>query len=173
MRILLAAVLTLGLAGTALADPMDDLVKAQNAAYEAWAKVPLTEQKVAFISGPSEGYGMYTERDGNVFKPGEPIITYVEPIGFGWKELPKDMYEINLVVDFAVATEDGTIIGGQKGFSKTVFQSHVANTELKLDLTLNLSNAPAGKYTVTYTIHDMSADQSSSFDQTFEIGAGG
>lgn len=167
----LAFALVLGLSHAALADPVDDLVKAQQAAYDAWGNVPLTEQKVIFVSEPSAGYGMYKERENAVFKAGEPLITYVEPIGYGWKELPGDMYEMNFVVDFSLATKDGKVIAGQKAFSKNVLQSHVANTEFKLELTLNLDGAPAGNYTVTYTIHDMSGNQTSSFDQEFEIAA--
>lgn len=171
MRSIYALALVMGLSHAAMADPLEDLVKAQQATYDAWGNVSLTEQKVLFVSEPSAGYGMYKERENAVFKPGEPLITYVEPIGYGWKELPGDMYEMNFVVDFSLATKDGEVITGQKAFSKSVLQSHVANTEFKLELTLNLNNAPAGNYVVTYTIHDMSENQSSTFDQSFEIAA--
>jgi hypothetical protein len=115
---------------------------------------------------------MYSEKTSHVFKPGEKIITYVEPIGYGWNELPGDMYELNFVSDVALTAENGDIVTNQKAFSKNVLQSHNANMEFSMDFTLTLSGVPAGKYTLEYTIHDMSGKQVSTFDQEVEIAAG-
>jgi hypothetical protein len=172
MRFALALPILLALSNAAYAEPIDDLSKAQQDIFDAWVKVPLTEQKVAFITEPSAGYGMYTERGTNIFKQGEPLITYVEPIGYGWKELPGDMFEINFVADVMLTAENGSVIADEKGFAKVAFQSHNAAMELKLDLTLNPTGLPVGKYKLTYTLHDMSADQVSTFDQPIEIVAG-
>ena len=76
----------------ALSAPIDILNKAEEKVYEAWGKLGLTERTYTFVSEPSKGYGMYQEKQSSIFKPGEKVITYVEPIGFGWKELPHDMY---------------------------------------------------------------------------------
>ena len=34
------------------------------------------------------GFGVYAERS-NEFKSGEKLVTYAEPVGYGWKELGK------------------------------------------------------------------------------------
>jgi hypothetical protein len=38
-----------------------------------------------------------------------------------------------------------------------------------MDYTLTLTGVPAGKYTLEYTLHDMSSKQDSSFDQDIQI----
>ena len=172
MRSVLAFSLMLCLSPAAHAEPLDDLATAQQNTFDAWVKVPLTEQKVTFIKEGSPGYGMYDERGSNVFKLGEPMITYVEPIGYGWKEIPGDMYKMSFSVDVTVTAENGTVVGGQKNFSEFSFKSHNAAMECKLDLTMKLTGVPDGKYTLSYTIHDLSADQTSTFDQPIEIVAG-
>lgn len=153
----------------ALSAPIDVLTKAEEKAYEAWGKLGLTERTYTFVTEPSKGYGIYQEKQSSIFKPGEKVITYVEPIGFGWKELPHDMYELNFVSDVKIKAANGDVLLDQKGFAKNVLQSHNANMEFSMDFTLTLTGAPAGQYTLSYTIHDMSSDQTSTFDQDFTI----
>ncbi len=35
------------------------------------------------VARGSQGFGLYEGRANDVFKPGETILTYVEPVGFG------------------------------------------------------------------------------------------
>jgi hypothetical protein len=169
MRIVFMMAAILGLAASAHADPLDTLLKAETKAYEAWGKLPLTERKVIFVTAPAAGYGMYEERTSTVFKQDEKIVTYVEPIGYGWKTLPNGMFEMNFTVDILIKDSEGTPVVEKKDFLKNVLQSHNAAMEMQLSFTLSLSGAPAGDYTLTYTIHDHSADQESSFDQTLTL----
>jgi hypothetical protein len=169
MRIVFIMAAILGLAASAHADPLDTLLKAETKTYEAWGKLPLTERKVIFVTAPAAGYGMYEERTSTVFKQDEKIVTYVEPIGYGWKTLPNGMFEMNFTVDILIKDSEGTPVVEKKDFLKNVLQSHNAAMEMQLSFTLSLSGAPAGDYTLTYTIHDHSADQESSFDQTLTL----
>ncbi|MGF9563676.1 hypothetical protein [Neorhizobium sp. JUb45] len=161
----------LPLATAAHADALENLTKAETKMYEAWAKVPFSERIVTFVAQKSGGYGIYQEKQGTVFKQGEPVITYVEPIGFGWKELPGEMYETNFVADLVLKDDKGAVVTDQKGFVKNVLQSHNAITEFSMDFTLTLDGAPAGNYVVTYTINDISSGEKFSFDQDFSIAA--
>ncbi|MDR6816658.1 hypothetical protein J2X76_001831 [Neorhizobium sp. 2083] len=171
MRIALAALTVLFLSPAAYSAPIDALTKAEEKTYEAWGKLGLTERLVTFVTAPSTGYGIYQEKQSSIFKQGEKVITYVEPIGYGWKELPHDMYELNFVSDLKIKAANGDVMLDKKAFSTNVLQSHNANMEFSMDFTLTLTGAPAGKYTLTYTIHDMSGDQTSTFDQEFTIAA--
>ncbi|TWF54643.1 hypothetical protein [Neorhizobium alkalisoli] len=169
MRAALVLAMVLSLTGLAKADPLDDLNDAEDKTYQAWQNVPLTERKIAFITESSRGYGLYVEKQDNVFRKGEKLITYVEPIGYGWKNLPGRKFETNFVVDMAIKDNKGEVIADQKGFMKNVMQSHNASMEFSMDFTLTLTGMPAGKYLLTYTIHDISSGQDSSFDQDFSI----
>ncbi|RWX78694.1 hypothetical protein EPK99_08860 [Neorhizobium lilium] len=169
MRAFITAFAFIALSQTAHADAVDVLTKAETKTYEAWGKLPLTERAVTFITGPSQGYGMYQDKQSSIFKVGEKIITYVEPIGYSWKELPGDMYEMNFVSDLLFKTESGEVVTDQKGFAKNVLQSHNANMEFSMDFTLTLTGVPAGKYKLQYTIHDMSGNQTSVVEQDVTI----
>lgn len=159
----------LGWVSASPAQTLEALQGAEAAAKTAWEQLPLTERKVTFVKASSTGYGMYDARDNNIFKPGEPIISYVEPVGFGWKPIDGAKYEIGFVIDLALKTEDGTLVSDQKGFMQVKQESHAQNQEYSIDMTLTLDNAPPGKYTVTYTIHDTASEEVSSFDQEFVV----
>jgi len=171
MRSALTLLLILSMSGAVNSAPIDALTKAEEKAYEAWGKLGLTERTYTFITERSKGYGIYQEKQSSIFKPGESVITYVEPIGFGWKELPNDMYELNFVSDVKIKAANGDVVLDKKAFATNVLQSHNANMEFSMDFTLTLTGAPAGDYMLTYTIHDMSGKQTSSFDQDFTIAA--
>lgn len=168
------ALVTAGLAMPALAtmasaQTIEALQTAETASKAAWEQLPLTEKKVTFVKASSTGYGMYDARDNNIFKPGEPIISYVEPVGFGWKPVDGGKYEIGFVIDLALKTSDGTLVSDQKGFMSVKQESHEQNQEYSIDMTLTLESAPPGNYTVTYTLHDTSSEEVSSFDQDFVV----
>ena len=169
MRLALALATMLALATATQAQTIEALETAEAASQAAWEQLPLTERKVTFVKASSTGYGMYDARDNNIFKPGEPIISYVEPIGFGWKPVDGGKYEIGFVIDLALKTSDGTLVSDQKGFMSVKQESHEQNQEYSIDMTLTLESAPPGNYTVTYTLHDTSSDEVSSFDQDFVV----
>lgn len=169
MRVVAILLLATCLSQAAYAGPMEDLAAAQQKLFDAWQDVPLTQRNVLFLTAPSTGYGLYNERTSNVFKSTDKIFTYVEPIGYGWKNLPNGMFEMNFVTDLAMKAENGDVVLEKKAFATNVLQSHAANMEFTMDFTLTLTDAPVGKYTLEFTIHDMSSKQDSTFDQTIEI----
>ena len=173
MRQVLALIFAISFVAAAHADPLADLAVAQTAVIEAWTKVPFSQQNVTFVTEPSTGYGVYKKRDSNVFKPGEPLLSYAEPIGYGWKQLADNRYELHLVADLAIIDASGEVVWSKKGFLDSTLQSYKQNMEFKLDMTLNVDGAPAGKYKLRYTLYDMTSGKTSSFDQDFEIASAG
>jgi hypothetical protein len=157
------------LSQVAHADPMDDLDAAQQKVFDAWQNVPFSQRAVLFETASSTGFGMYTDRKSNVFKPNEKIITYVEPVGYGWKDLPDNVFELNIVADLKLLSEHGDVLNEQKAFSTNDLKSHHANMEFSMDFTLSLTDVPAGKYKIEYTLHDVSTKQDSTFQQDIVI----
>jgi hypothetical protein len=55
--------------------------------------------KDLLVTSKPTGYGLYNERDSNVFAPGEPVFLYIEPVGFEYLDLQDDqgtpLYSIN------------------------------------------------------------------------------
>jgi hypothetical protein len=147
-----------------------DLVKIavlQDAVANAWQNMPLTERKIAFVTADPTSYGSYDERTSNVFKLGEKIITYVEPIGFTWANNSDGTFSYGLSADMLVKRSDGKILGGQEKVVDLVKISHVRNQELMLVLSLSLNDADPGDYVIEYTLRDAQSNKTSKFSQNF------
>ncbi len=130
--------------------------------------MPLTVRRAMFVTQAAPLIGAWTERPSNVFKAGEDIRTYVEPVGYTWK--PRgDMFDFGVNVDFEVKSANGKILGGQENFSHVAFSNHMRIQELMLNLRLSPEGFPAGRYVVEYKLHDQNSDKVTSFALPFTI----
>jgi hypothetical protein len=141
----------------------------QDAVADAWQRMPLTERRVVFVAASPEGYGVYEERKSTVFKAGEKLITYVEPIGYTWTANADGTYTYGVAVDFLVKRSDGKVLGGQEKFLKFTRRSRVRNQELMLVLSLSLDGIKPGEYMVEYKLYDNQSSKESRFMQNFTI----
>jgi hypothetical protein len=132
------------------------------------AQGPLALRRVQFIAEPPKGFGIYKPRANNLFKSGEPLIVYAEPIGMGWKA-EGAMNRALMAADFEIRTPDGKILGGQKDFGRFEFASHDQNQEIMTHLTIRVSGAPAGKYVFAATYRDQVSGKSANLTLPFEI----
>lgn len=156
-------------AALAAGKPQDAITSIRSALIEAWKAAPLSIQKAVFISEPAAGYGVYNKRPDNVFSAGQPLLIYMEPVGFTWAE-SGGVFRSHIVADFDLLTPDGKVLAGQKDFGSFKFASHEHNTEYMATMTLNLTGAPAASYVLQITLRDqLNGDQSASVRIPFEI----
>src|SRR5688572_14744915 len=108
------------------------------------------------------GYGVYEERS-NVFAPGERIVLYVEPVGFGHRQILNEdnsnntLYLMNITADYKIASANGTELQLIEDMPPVVnITSHRQNTEMFLTLTLtqDVQSLPIGNYVITYSVTD-------------------
>jgi len=178
-------VFCLGFTGLAMAGPLQDkageaekaleagkgaeaVVLMREALSQAWQDAPLTLMTAEFVTAPADGFGLYTVRPGNTFASGEPLLVYLEPIGFDWV-LEDGLHTSLLTVDFDLTLPDGKVLAGQKEFGRFDFKSHVPNTEYMANLTLNISGAAAGDYVLVLTVNDEKGGGSTKVDLPFSI----
>src|SRR4029079_5750889 len=89
-----------GLAEPASPDPSIAAIDNARAATIAASKnAPLGFRRILFVTEAPGGFAIYDPRPNNVFKPGEPLIVYTEPIGIAWQQ-NGDKVSSKLVVDF-------------------------------------------------------------------------
>ena len=162
-------VLALGAIGTARAQTIQEIDKRDAAVVEAWNKTPLSVQHVVFVSQHPDGFGQYVARADNVFKPGEKLVTYAEPVGYAWQDVGNGQYQFGFDVDFLIKTPDGKILAGQQDFAKVSETSHARNREFNLTLTMAVNGAGPGDYVLEYKLHDHGSDKVATFDQPFKI----
>ena len=80
------------------------------------------EPRVATFVSESEtiGNGQYREHS-NDFAPNETVVLYVQPIGFGHKQIQgqdgEKLYLMNFTADIVASTKNGTVVEGWQGYS--------------------------------------------------------
>ncbi len=169
IRTLTVLAVLFGIAGAAGAQSLQDIERREAAVIEAWEKAPLSIRRAAFVSDRPKGFGQYEKRANDVFKPGEKLVVYAEPVGYGWNEVGTGTYEFGFSVDFLIKSPDGKVLAGQQDFAKLAEQSHTRNREFMLTLTLNVTGAPPGDYVVEYKLRDITGKKTTSFELPFKI----
>ena len=147
----------------------EEIDRREAAIVDAWQKTPLTVRKAVFVAERPHGFGQFVERGSNVFKPGEKLVAYVEPVGYGWKEGGNGTVQFGFDVDFLIKSSDGKILTGQENFAKLAETSQRRNREFMVTLTMSVSGAPAGDYVLEYKLRDIASEKSMVIDLPFTI----
>jgi len=168
-------------------DQLVELEDAQQRYLSVWDNTTFTSQFDAFIAeGSHSGYGIYREHvPANVFRPGETIVLYVEPVGFGHRLIadastsdvgdngtssPNALYLINMTADIIISDSAGNVLQTLKDLPAESFISHRQNTEFSLTLTLSQEDPfPVGDYLLSYIVHDQVTGESFQLDRMITI----
>lgn len=146
----------------------DDVARKEDELVAVWERTPLDIRRAVFVTERPQIYGAYQERGSNVFKAGETLLTYVEPVGFTWTR-DGEVYKFGVTIDFLLKSADGKVLGGQDRFMEFSRTSRNRVRELMVNIDLNVSGAPAGTYVVEYKLHDIGNGRTASVAQTFQI----
>ena len=140
----------------------------RKATLQVWNAGPFLFHKALFVTGSPNGFGIYDPRPDNVFKQGEKLVIYVEPVGFTWE--PKDgLNHAQIVADLVLKDGEGTVVGQQEGFGTFTFDSREENMEVMSALTIDFTEAPPGKYAAELKFTDKVGGKTASFELPFEI----
>lgn len=135
---------------------------------QVWDAAPLTFRKTLFVTAKPAGYGVYDARAGNEFKPGEKLLVYAEPVGYGFRR-EGAFNVVDISVDVQVSTAAGKVLGGQDGFTRFGLRSRVRNKEFYFFITYNFSGLAPGDYIAKTTINDRAGGKSAAFSLPFTI----
>jgi hypothetical protein len=166
---------------------LGQLEAARQEYLSAWNNTAFTSQFDVFIAeGTHSGYGAYREHlPANVFRPGETIVLYVEPVGYGHQPLTDasnqdvgnstatttgTLYLINMTVDIIISDPSGVQLQTLEDLPLGSFISHRQNTEFSLGVTLSQEEPfPVGDYIVSYVVYDQVTGQSFQIDREITI----
>jgi hypothetical protein len=131
-------------------------------------------RNAAFITDEPEFFGVYNPKQGQDFAPGELIILYCEPFGYTMRKEADGTYTNSLKWSFQILDQAGTPLGGQNDIGPYTHGGYrTFTTEKMLSLTINLSQFPAGSYTLSVTItDDFNPEKSVEIQKPFNILAG-
>ena len=165
---LLALSLGLAVSGPAHAQSLEAIAAAEAAVYEAWDATPLTFRQALFVVSEEAEFGDYDARPDAVFAPGEPIIVYAEPVGFGWLAQGEG-YRFGFDIDLDILSPEGTALLEQPDFLEVVQESRVRVRDFLLVMTLDLSGAEPGNYQLRYRVRDIASDKSAPITLDFTV----
>lgn len=167
-RVAAAAIAALMLVTPGWAQSLEALDAAEAQVAQVWEETPLTFRKALFAD-KIDAFGVYEPKQGTVFSPGEPIVVYAEPVGYGYQSNDDGTYSFGFDFDLVVKTAEGQIMGGQEKFARTELKSRVQNKEFLVTLTLSLDGAPAGNYVLEYLAQDIASDETATITMPFTI----
>ncbi|WP_437871367.1 hypothetical protein ACSD7O_23650 [Methylorubrum extorquens] len=125
------------------------------AAQPAPAK-PYATRRALYVARKAADFGDVEARPSNVFKPGEPLLTYIEPVGEATQSIGSDQIGFGVIVDFEVRTAEGKALATQKSMIDRDVTVKRAEGEPNffLNLSLDLDGFPPGNYVLVYTLRD-------------------
>jgi hypothetical protein len=174
-------------AGPAQADDLDQALKEVRRASEAreaaptvkalrqltalaWERLPFSVLEMRLLAAPPAGHGQYLPRVDNVFRQSEPMILYMEPVGFKVRHDPKEgTYTYDLTADFNLVDAWGRVVGGRRDFGRFGGQSYQFPDRFPLSFTYSLSGLPPGDYRVETTLRDLLGKQAQTVVTPFKI----
>jgi hypothetical protein len=144
------------------------LEKFRSAEDALWQAMPLAVRNVTQIDTAS-GFGVYSERANHIYKPGEKIVLYMEPVGYGYGTDGLGNSMVALSVDIAVVSAAGESLGTMEKVGRIQLASRSHNRELFFKLDLSLGGLPPGKYRCDFVMHDENSNKTAPFTTDIEI----
>jgi len=136
------------------------------------ATLPFSIGKAVFVSTDPAGYANYEPKPAPQFKPGEALISYVEPVGLSWKPASEaGKLQSHFTVDLDILGASGEVLASQKAFGDFTFTGFFRNQEIYATLTTDVSGAAAGDYVLRFRFNDLNSGKTASVDQKFTIAA--
>lgn len=136
------------------------------------ANLPFSIGKAVFVRSEPTGYAMYDTRDTSIFKAGETLVSYVEPIGLRWvPSTTQGKIQTHFTVDFDILNKNGEVLASQKGFGDFTFNGYFRNQEIYATLSIDVTGAPAGDYILRFHFNDTNDKKTASVEQAFTISA--
>ncbi len=131
------------------------------AILQIWNSVPLHVEKAVLVNEKPKGYREYYARPNNIYKAGEIIRLYIEPVGITRKK-EGDHYVTAGAFDYTLAREDGTILTGKENFARSDAKLKNFGTHDYADFDYNFTGLKPGSYVIKTVIRDLTGSKTAS-----------
>lgn len=146
--------------------PIDAITEIREAMLELYNESPLVLNNVTWISSPPTGYGQYDPKISGVFDPAQPLLLYMEPVGYTIKK-SGSFYSFGFKADLKVTAVEGGYEGGLRNFAEEHVDSRSLTTEYSIFYTFNFKELPPGEYNLEVTVHDENSNKKAVAKVTF------
>ncbi len=134
---------------------MEALAEADAATTYVWQEMPFVLNKALLVSKPCKVYGAFEPRGSNILRDNDPLLVYLEPIGFKYRKLDDDFFEFGVAVDVLVMDSEGKIVLLKDAFRTESVRSRYRIREYFLNLNLPLFGLMPGQYYISLKIRDI------------------
>lgn len=147
---------------------------AADALAEALRKVeaagPLRIEALQVVADPVRGYGLYAPIENATIAPGQPLLLYFEPLGFGYRSGGGGAaYEIDMSADLRLSTPDGTVLQEDPDMLTTSVTSRRPNREIQFVLRLQTKGMPEGDFVAEVTLNDRAGKKTTKASIPFKL----
>lgn len=140
----------------------------RQALLATWNESKIAIRNAFFVKKQASGYGIYDVRETNVFKSGEDMLVYVEPVGQRWVT-ENGILRSNISADLKVKSPDGKVLGEEEAIARYTLSSREQKTEYFIQLKYSFDGIVPGKYIANTTLNDKIGGSSTTFDLPFEV----
>ena len=140
----------------------------ENALEQVQTEAPLMLRQFTMTKAPAKYFGGYETRTDTTVRSGEEMYFYVEPRNLVYTRKPNGTYEPGFEVDLEVTGATGETMKKPK-FAQFRLPTKSRVQDFYLNLTLSLTGAPAGKYTVRFIVRDLNSKKSGTVEQVVTL----
>lgn len=133
------------------------------------AQAPLTLEPFLLVERAAKLYGDIEPRTRTTFSASDELLFYMEPKNLVYGRGAGGAYEPGFAVDLEVLDAEGEVVAQQENFGSFQFSSKSRLQDVYLNLTTRLTGAPAGDYTVRFTVRDLNSKKSARAEQRITL----
>jgi hypothetical protein len=154
------ALLDSGKAGEALA-------AFDQAAAAFWIASPL-QLRVATLADDVKGFGSYTPRADAAFRPGDTLLVYLEPIGYGFT-VEGDLFKVVIAADTEIRSPGGLVFGKASDFTRLTWRARSKMHEVHATISFAVPKLKAGDYQLVITLRDQGLPKTAIVTLPFKV----
>jgi hypothetical protein len=132
-----------------------------------WAASPLQLRVITFADSVA-GYGDYAARADAVFRSGDTLRLYFEPVGYGFAP-DGDGVKAGLTVDVEIRTPGGLILGSAKDFARLEWTGRRPMHEVHATVETRLPFLKPGDYLLLLTLRDQGSSKTKDVTLPFSV----
>ncbi len=132
-----------------------------------WEESPLLLRTIMFVDGVA-GYGDYTPREGTVFRNGDTLRLYFEPVGYAFATLGDDV-RAAIGVDVQIRTPGGLILATAEDFATLEWTGRTPMREVQATVETRLPFLKPGEYLLLLTLRDRNSDKTKNVTLPFSV----
>ncbi len=134
-----------------------------------WRALPLSFRRTLIVDS-AEGYGRYKLRPERPFHPGDTMLIYLEPVGYGWLA-EGSAFRVRLVADLEIRTGSGLILATAHDFATVEQAARARSREFQATIGLTLPNLKPDDYELHLTFRDAATGKKAEVTLPFAVAA--